>query len=282
MFPLDSDTRGVRFYNLTAEVSNDRIHLSGSYSASNLIPVLLFSVGVPWIEPCVKHVCCLWDVAERYRDHDLMTALGPTCNENANLTGRDLMKGNRVGAATQWDVSTMIHPSFVAMLFLCLAPTFYMYHEILPMQWIDTATVHWRSSWYGQPCHTVIYPSGQPVCIYCSNSKPDNAVFVFSANWFATFQCQWVCKPGFVGPNCDVAMDLAMYAGGGAVAAACVVSLAVCAVYGPRRRVAEEAKTEAAASLLQPPKFTAPAMQRSEMIVFKENAAMPEIRIKLL
>lgn len=280
MFPLDSDTRGVHFHNLTAEVSNDRIHLSGLYSSSDLIPVLLFSVGVPWVEPCVKHVCCLWDIAERYRDHDLMAALGPTCDERANLTGRDLMKGNNARpGATRWDVSTMIHPSFVAMLFLVLAPTFYMYYEIAPMQWIDTATVHWRSSWYGQPCHTVIYPNGQPVCIHCANSKPENAVFVFSANWFTTFQCQWVCKPGYVGPNCDVAVDLAVYASGGVAAAACVAGLALCAVYGPRRRAIEEPKAEPQL----PPKAAPPAMPRSEMIVFKDGGGgVPEIRIKLL
>ena len=47
---------------------------------SGLIPVIIFSVGIPSIEPCTKYLCCLWDVAERYKDHNLQTALGPTCN----------------------------------------------------------------------------------------------------------------------------------------------------------------------------------------------------------
>ena len=45
------------------------------HQGGGLLPVLLFSAGVPWVEPCVKHICCLWDVAERYKDHDLLTAL---------------------------------------------------------------------------------------------------------------------------------------------------------------------------------------------------------------
>lgn len=273
-FPLDSSTRGVQFRNLTADVQNDWIRLSGSYDASDLIPVLLFSVGVPWVEPCVKHICCLWDIAARYRDHDLITALGPTCDESTNLTTKDLMKGN--SASDHWNVQTMIHPSFVAMLFLCLHPTFYMFYEIIPMQWIGSSTVHWRSSWYGQPCHPVIYPDGRQVCIYCANKKPDNAVYVFSANWFATFQCQWTCLPGYVGPNCDVALDLVLYACGGVVAVVCIAGLVLCVGFGPRRRVEEEIVVVSAEKSLQQR-----VIAKSEMIVFKENN-IPDIRIKLL
>ena len=282
---FDSVTHGVHFYSLSATVEETRIHLSGTYFASDLVPALLFSVGVPWVEPCVKHVCCLWDMAERYKDHDLMTALGPACSDNANLTGKDLMKGNSVtGNPAQWDVRTMIHPSFVAMLFLCLAPTFYMYYEIVPMQWTTESSVRWNSHWYGQPCHQVIYPDGRPVCIQCFNSKPDNAVFVFTANWFATFQCQWVCLPGFLGPNCDIAVDTALYVSCGLVALLCVLGAVLFGVYGPRRAVrmekADPAPLDSDAAVktvrLQPP-----PPKNSEMITFKENG-IPEIRIKLL
>ena len=73
---FDSITLGARFLNVTAAIRDDMIQLNGTFIASaDLIPVLLFSVGVPWVEPCVRHICCLWDVAERYRDHDLMAAL---------------------------------------------------------------------------------------------------------------------------------------------------------------------------------------------------------------
>ena len=278
-FALDSNSHGVQFKNLTASVENDRIHLTGVYDASELVPVLLFSVGVPWVEPCVRHICCLWDIVDRYRDHDLMLALGPTCNENANLTALDLMKGNPPDAST-WDVRTMIHPSFVAMLFLCVAPTFYMYYEIIPMQWTAETTLRWSSSWYGQPCHPVIYPHGRPVCIYCANSKPENAVFVFSANWFATFQCQWVCNPGFTGPNCDIAINLALYISASVFAALCVGALVLFGLYGPRKAAAVPAETAAkkVEKTAQPP---AQAQIRTEAIAFREGAH-PDIRIKLL
>ena len=120
MFPFDSITHGARFLNVTASIGNDLIQLDGTYEApADLIPVLLFSAGVPWAEPCVRNVCCLWDVAERYRDHDLISALGPTCDEKADLRKMNLMKGNRAGTG-RWNVSTLIHPSFVAMLFLAV------------------------------------------------------------------------------------------------------------------------------------------------------------------
>ncbi len=265
---FDSITLGARFLNVTAAIRDDMIQLNGTFIASaDLIPVLLFSVGVPWVEPCVRHICCLWDVAERYRDHDLMAALGPTCDEHVNLTSIDLMKGNP--RANSWSVNTMIHPSFVAMLFVVPTVMFYMYYEIIPLQWVDSSTVHWRSSWYGQPCHPVIYPDGREVCIYCSNSKPANAVFVFSANWFTTFQCQWICKPGFAGPNCDITVDVLVYAlGGGMVVLLCVVGLIV---YMRCSRGREEIQKRVVA--VPPPPKTC------EIITFKENA---EIRIKLL
>ena len=276
MFPFDSITHGARFLNVTASIGNDLIQLDGTYEApADLIPVLLFSAGVPWAEPCVRNVCCLWDVAERYRDHDLISALGPTCDEKADLSKMDLMKGNRAGTG-RWNVSTLIHPSFVAMLFL--APgVFYMYHQIVPLQWADSSSVHWRSSWYGQPCNEVLYPDGRRVCIYCANSKPANAVFVFSADWFATFQCQWACKPGFIGPNCEIAVDTLMYGGVIAITALCLVTLAVillCCWRG-RRRPEPPPKP--------PPLPVVVVRPAAEMITFKDlNCSQHEIRIKLL
>ena len=286
MFPLDSDTQGAHFLNLTATVQQDHISLNGLYQAGELIPMLLFSVGVQWIEPCVKHVCCLWDVAQRYKDHDLMSALGPTCDENIKLSGLDLLKGASPGSSN-WSVNTMIHPSFVAMLFVSTAPVFYMYYEILPMQWIDQATVHWQSSWYGQPCHQVMYPSGQQVCIACFNSKPENAVFVFSANWFATFQCGWVCKPGFAGPNCEITVNLAIYITCTLIAAFLLGGMIFCVLEERRQRrrhVVEEVTEQEiipTAQRIQPANVAVGKRQTAEMIVFKDNNAA-EIRIKLL
>ena len=282
-FPLDSYTHGAHFVNLTAAMEGDHIRLSGLFKAAELIPVLLFSVGVPWIEPCVKHVCCLWDVAERYKDHDLMQALGPTCDENVNLAGLDLLKGNSA-ASSAWSVDTMIHPSFVAMLFVSTAPVFYMYHEILPMQWVDGASLHWQSSWYGRECHQVLYPNGQQVCIACLNSKPDNAVFVFSANWFATFQCSWVCKPGYTGPNCEITVDLAIYITGCLIAVLLLGGMIVCVLEERRQRRSALAEEEevVTAQRIQPANVVPPSkkLATAEMIVFKDN--IPEIRIKLL
>jgi hypothetical protein len=272
-FPLDSFTRGARFLNVTASVAEDHIELVGAYEAPGLIPALLFSVGVPWVEPCVKHVCCLWDVAERYRDHDLQTALGPTCDEGVDLRKVDLMKRSSPGS--RWKVDTMIHPSFVAMLFVSPGPVFYMTYEVLPLIWPGASSIAWKSSWYGQPCHKVLYPNGQTVCIACSNAKPDHSRFVFSANWFATFQCQWVCESGYVGPNCEVSVDVVIYAVLGAVALLCMLGVALFYFLVVRRRdkpppAVEEVPVAAQRTTIKP----------SEMIVFKENA--PEIRIKLL
>ena len=219
--PLDSDSRSPRFYNVSAHVDvSGRIHLNGAYDASDLIPVLLFSVGVPWVEPCLRHVCCLWDVLDRYRDHALMDVLGSPCDEHVNLTSKDLTRGNGQTKG-RWDVNTMIHPSFVAMLFLCLNPVFYMYYEIVPVEW-EAGSVHWSSSWYGQPCHQVTYTDGRKLCIYCANEKPDNARFVFTPNWFQTFQCKWECLPGFMGPGCELSTGLVVSIGAGAVGMLCM------------------------------------------------------------
>jgi hypothetical protein len=284
LLPLDSDSHGPRLFNVSARAdANGRIHLAGVYDASDLLPVLLFSVGIPWVEPCLRHVCCLWDVLDRYRDHALMDALGPTCDERVNLTSKDLMKGNTHRG--NWEVTTMIHPSFVAMLFLCLGPVFCMYHEIVPVEW-ETGSTRWSSAWYGQPCHQITYTDGRKLCIYCANEKPVNARFVFTPNWFQTFQCKWECVVGFTGPGCELPTAMVVAAGGGLLCVSCVAALIVgwwkTASAATLRRKSEEGKKEIGPLMLDPLPVKMNARNNiSDVISFKEGA-LHEIRIKLL
>ena len=283
MFPLDSNSRGARFFNISAQVdTTGRIHLSGAYDASDLIPVLLFSVGVPWVEPCLRHVCCMWDVLERYRDHALMDALGSPCDERVNLTSKDLMKGNDP-AKGRWEVSTMIHPSFVAMLFLCLRPVFYMYYEIVPIEW-EAGSARWNSAWYGQPCHQVTYADGRTLCIYCVNEKPENARFVFTPNWFWTFQCKWECLPGFMGPGCELSTGMVASIGAGVFGVVCVSCVvgALMSLWG-RKGVVVVVRPEDAVKAVETPRITmtSRANHHQDVISFKDDGPQ-EIRIKLL
>jgi hypothetical protein len=311
-FP-DSVTRGAHFFNATARVQDDRLRFTGVFDAAELVPVLLFSVGVPWVEPCVKNMCCLWEVVNRYKDNDLLSALGDSCDENMNFTGKRLMKGSTVvtttsqqgGTLQQWDLTTRIHPNFIVMLFLCLTPAFYMYYEVVPVQWIERHSVTWSSAWYGDRCHTVTYPDGREVCIHCSNPKPQHSAYVFSSDWFQTFECKWICDAGYTGPNCEVAVDTAIYAAGGMFVVMCISGIMLVAMYGrnlntvrgvsPKKAVAlhdeenmehvvPDKKQDLGAPILSllPPTTTPRAMARSEMITFKDNHVIGEIRIKLL
>lgn len=270
-FPLDSYTSGVSFHNLSASIKGSAIHLEGQFTSSDFIPILLFSVGVPWMRPLCQDPCCLWDMARRYMDTELASALGPTCNASVlSENNPRLMKSARSGPTT-WTLDTNLHPSFVAMLFVCLQPRFELQYGIMPISWADSSTVmRWSASWAGQPCHQVRYPDGRQVCIACFNSKPDKAVFVFSADWFNTFQCQWACEPGYLGPNCEVPLDLVVYLSGGIVGVALVVLMIVCRSRGGSVKAV---KSEPA----QAPVIT--TSLKSEMITFKEGM---EIRIKLL
>ena len=309
----DSATRGAHLFNVTARLFEDRLRFTGTFDAAELLPVLLFSVGVAWAEPCVNHVCCLWEIGNRYRDNDLLSAIGERCDENMNFTGRRLMKGSTVTdlgttAVTklqQWDLTTRIHPNFIIMLFVCVAPIFYMYYELVPVQWIERRSVTWSSAWYGDLCHTVAYPDGREVCIHCSNPKPQHSAYVFSADWFQTFECRWVCDPGYTGPNCEVPLDAAIYAGGSVFVVACVAGVMLVAMYGKSLGVARGATAakggakdasemefgsqnpQAMGAL---PSITHAAVaitprssqgMRSEVITFKDSS-INEIRIKLL
>jgi hypothetical protein len=254
-FALDSYAPGARFLNVTASARGGRLLLSGAYrSPAGLLPVLLFSAGVPWLEEEARAptACWLRGLARRYRDPGLEAAAGAACEGGRSLMsgGVDLLKGNAPppadsGGDATWTVNTTAHPSFVAMLFVGAAET--VYRQVLPLRWTEASTVRWQSSWQGRPCHTVVYPNGQPVCIACFNTKPDNAVFVFSANWFTTFQCRWVCKPGFAGPGCEVEVDLAVYVLGTLTAALLVAGLVVGALERRRLVVADDNKKDDAA-----------------------------------
>ena len=291
----DSTTRGAHLYNVTARMQDDRLRFTGSFDAAELLPVLIFSVGVPWIKPCVDSVCCMWDMAMRYKDDDLIASIGRTCDRLMNFTGKDLMKGSEVtsnpdSTVAQWDLKTRVHPNFVVMLFLCLAPVFYMYYEIVPIQWVERKTVMWSASWYGEQCHTVTYPDGREICIHCANSKPSHSTYIFSADWFQNFECRWKCEPGYTGSNCEVSIDMAVYAAGGVMVVLCVVG-AVLAMTNRHRCMVARVKgvpvlpkdpvpihSEEDAPAVPP---VAQRQMRSEMIMFKENA-VGEIRIKFL
>jgi hypothetical protein len=291
----DSFTRGAHLYNVTARIQDDLLHFTGLFDAAELLPVLVFSVGVPWVQPCVDSVCCLWDVARRYKDDDLVAAIGKECDPLMDLTGKALMKGSTTtaaaGGARQWDLTTRVHPNFVAMLFLCITPVFYMYHEVVPIQWIERESATWSASWYGEPCHVVLYPDGREVCIHCSNPKPPHSIYVFSADWFQTFECKWRCTDGYSGPGCEVALDTVIYAFGG-VAAVLFVAAAVFGAVSfwcnPRSHAAMKsvaAKEGGLPAVVSPeaePKQPAgKTAARSEMIAFKDSA-VGEIRIKFL
>ena len=133
----DSVTRGAHLYNVTALLFEDRLRFTGTFDAAELLPVLLFSVAVAWAEPCVHHVCCLWKIGNRYRDNDMLSVICVWSDEGMNFTERRLMKGGTVTrlmgtTLQQLDLTTHIHPNFVIMLFVCVAPIFYMYYELVP------------------------------------------------------------------------------------------------------------------------------------------------------
>ena len=284
-FPLDSDSRGPRFYNVSAhvEAATGQIHLSGAYDAADLVPVLLFSVGTPWVEPCLRHVCCLWDVLDRYRDHALMDALGSPCDERVNLTSKDLLKGNSANTG-RWEVSTMIHPSFVAMLFLCLGPVFLMYYEIIPLEW-EAGSLRWSSAWYGQPCHQVTYTDGRKLCIYCVNEKPEHAQDVFTPPWFQSFHCKWECLPGFMGPSCELSTGLVASIGAGVAGVLCLSCVVGVVISMWRTKtvvvtIVKEKPVEHVATTVAVAKSVT-ARLNHEVISFKDDGPQ-DIRIKLL
>ena len=272
----DAHTPGARLVNVTALAEGGQIHFTGFYEAAGLIPAILFSVGVPWAaSQCLRNVCCLWDMALAFRDAELFKALqSPHCDEHVNVSALELMKGNAADVG-RWDVRTQIQPSFIAMLFICLRP-FYIWYEIVPFQW-DPISVQWSATWYGQRCNNVIY-EGRTVCIHCANAKPDNAEYLFTPNWFRTFHCDWVCHSGYVGPNCEISVSMAVGGSMGAVGVlfAALVWWALCA---RRRRLAPQPTKEPLLARCEPEVRRRPP--DANMIVFRENPSMSEIRIKL-
>ena len=282
----DAHTPGARFVNVTALAEGGQIHFTGFYEAAGLIPAILFSVGVPWAaSQCLRNVCCLWDMALAFRDAELFKALqSPHCDEHVNVSALELMKGNAADVG-RWDVRTQIQPSFIAMLFICLRP-FYIWYEVVPIQW-NPISVQWSSTWYGQRCHNVLY-EGRTVCVHCANAKPSNAEYIFTVNWFRTFHCDWVCHPGYVGPNCEVGVNAAVGISIAAVGALCVGVLFFC--FSRRKRasgfkdVSQMFAREVETAEPQRLQLTAPVVRSrtdSNVITFRENTPVSEIRIKL-
>ena len=292
---IDFVTPGAHFHNITAMADGDHIRLTGLFgSGTGLIPAIVFAVGnAPWVsnlDQCIRNVCCLWEIAQALRDAEMLRALGgPYCDERLNVSGIDLMKGNLQDAG-QWSVRTMIQPSFVAMLFISMVP-FYIWHEIIPLEWAPLS-VQWNAVWYGQPCHNVQY-AGRTVCVHCVNSKPTNSDYVFTANWFRTFHCDWRCRTGFKGPNCEIDVSLAIGLSAGAAGLLAVALIFFCMrrrwfwwcvqTAAPRSVVMEATPAPvvvAATPRTAPSSPSIAASVRSEIITFKDMPNMNEFRIK--
>jgi hypothetical protein len=288
---LDALTPGAHFHNITATADGDHIRFSGLYEAgAGLIPAIVFAVGnAPWtmnLDQCIRNVCCLWEIAQTLRDAEMIRALGTQyCDEHVNVSKVDLLKGN--SATGRWDVRTTIQPSFIAMLFISITP-FFIWHEIAPLEWTPLS-VQWNAVWYGQPCHNVLY-AGRTVCVNCVNEKPPNADYVFTANWFRTFHCDWTCRTGFKGPNCEIDVALAIGISAGAVGLLAVGLIMFvmrrrwfCCQSSPKGALA--AMPEVMVTVVQPPPPPPPLVSRqstvrSDVITFKDMPNVNEIRIK--
>ena len=136
------------------------------------------------------------------------------------------------------------------------------------------------------------------------------SAYVFSADWFQTFECRWVCDPGYTGPNCEVPLDAAIYAGGSVFVVACVAGVMLVARDGKSlgaargATAANSAKGGAKEASEMEGGYQKPSSQgmaalpvlahaavsitprpsqgmRSEVITFKDSS-INEIRIKLL
>jgi hypothetical protein len=210
-----------------------------------------------------------------------MDALGSPCDERVNLTSKNLLKGNSPNTG-RWEVSTMIHPSFVAMLFLCLGPVFLMYYEIIPLEW-EAGSLRWSSAWYGQPCHQVTYTDGRKLCIYCVNEKPENAQYVFTPNWFQSFHCKWECLPGFMGPGCELSTGLVASIGAGVAGVLCLSCVAgvIISMWRTKTVVVTMAKEKPPVEHVAPTTKLVNSRLNHEVISFKDDGPQ-DIRIKLL
>jgi hypothetical protein len=157
------------------------------------------------------------------------------------------------------------------------------------MQW-SPLSVQWNAVWYGEPCHNVEY-EGRTVCVHCANRKPANADYVFTANWFKSFNCDWVCRTGYNGPNCEIDVVLAVGICSGTVGFLAVVMMVWCM----RRRWvrccwrrASKPQTPLSFNSNPPPEnVTVPPLVpgppvatqvRSDVIMFRDN--LSEIRMK--
>jgi hypothetical protein len=202
-----------------------------------------------------------------------------------NLSSKDLMHGNQPKEKS-WQIKTMIHPTFVTMLFLCTIPSFYMYYETVPIEWNSNA-IRWSSAWYGSPCHNVMYTDGRSICIYCVNPKPDNAQYKFNDDWLETFKCDWTCNSDYTGPNCEISISTTLSLGGGAVGMMCIGWVYILIRSTGRGNNAIDAKNSIPTTQpkQQPPTASIPLHSthpvKSDVICFKDNM-LSDIRIKLL
>jgi hypothetical protein len=124
--------------------------------------------------------------------------------------------------------------------------------------------------------------------VHCANVKPSNAEYIFTVNWFRTFHCDWVCHPWYVGPNCEVGVNAAVGISIAAVGALCVGVLFFC--FSRRKRasgfkdVSQMFAREVETVEPQRLQLTAPVVRSrtdSNVITFRENTPVSEIRIKL-
>lgn len=156
---------------------------------------------------CRDHVCCLWDIANTYRNYAWINALNSTCKTKSWLfqPPRDvgaILKNieplNIIRSAEstyRWHTTLQQRPNFIVLVFIYSNP-FEIKYMATEFSWIQSVA-GLQAQWKGPQCVDVQY-RGNTVCIRCDNRKPDHSVFVFTSRWMNTYVCDWTCANGYV------------------------------------------------------------------------------------
>lgn len=216
-------TPSVSLYNVKgSQLKNGSLLFYGEFiNNPSIIPVLLVSDTIPYAPEtrmCTHNVCCLWDAAKYYNDAHWLRVLDPLCgrdqSKNTNNTNNrntgiitQLAKGTvQSNTASSYSSTQLIldyKPALLRFVFIDLSPVFNIKYETVTFTWTQQVNSTLRMQWRGPQCVDVLF-NEKMMCIWCMNTKPENSVFVYTAQWMTTYQCDWQCIPGhfLMGDSC--------------------------------------------------------------------------------
>ena len=199
---IDGMASPIGLTSIVARTNGSHYSMDGRFSSSNTVPIMLWpDQKKDWINHCenARDLCCLRDIVKDYRNDVLKSLQGESCLLSLpKELVTNSMPNVKLIQSGKFDAIIPSSTEFVALLFVSFNP-FFILDAYQGFKMVVDGVVESNIVIAHNPCYSVVVPGTlASVCMHCNNPLPSNAKFIWTANWYLSYQCNWQCNSEYV------------------------------------------------------------------------------------